>query len=122
MYLLLWNILNLIIIFFNFIEIPIVIFLGNVVYDSQFEDSVFVTIYYIMIVVLILDLLFVRGRIAIRKQEVLINSHYFTIKKYLKFQFFLDLISLIILIIYVAVIDNLIYLKIFFYLKCFTLF
>lgn len=117
-----WNVLNILMVLYNFIEIPIIIFVANRVSKDKEEQDLLDLMNVISIAVFFADLLLVRTRIAYFDSEMLVRRYELTLKHYLKAQIYMDVIPIVVLTIYFFVgVKELIYLKMLFYLKLYSL-
>jgi hypothetical protein len=112
-----WNLLIFLAIFYNFLEIPIVIFMTGKAYDDEFGYDTSLAIQLLMIYLFTIDLLLVRPRVAFELKGHLIKEHSEIARHYLGGQALVDSLALVILVIFVVVAQDMVYLKLLFYLK-----
>lgn len=112
-----WNLLIFLAIFYNFLEIPIVIFMTGKAYDDEFKYEVSLGMQLLMIYLFSIDLLLVRPRVAFELKGRLIKEHSEIARHYLGGQALVDGLALVILVIFVVVAQDMVYLKLLFYLK-----
>lgn len=72
---LLWNMLNLIVIFYNFLQIPIVILVASADEQDYYTWDIFKYVDIGCLAVLFLDLFFIRFRVAINQKEQLVTDN-----------------------------------------------
>lgn len=117
---LLWNMLNLIVIFYNFLQIPIVIFVASADEQDYYTWKIFTHIDMGCLAVLFLDLFFVRWRVAINRKEQLVTNSEVILTQYLQLGGMIDLAALIVYFIEFFVHGDAIYVKLLFYVKYYT--
>lgn len=116
-----WQFMMLIVLWFHLFEIPLVIFFGEVVYLSEFENGWSAGFNYFTLAVLIVDSL-VKLNTGFYRDGLVVLSRKKIIKRYLKLSFWLDSIAISVLIIYIALHNpNVAYLKLLFYVKCYDI-
>ncbi len=118
-------------ILYNFFELPISIFLTDRVYKDQFSVSIYdyskspvwIFINLFLLHALLADMIIVRWNLSFYQDGELVTRRYAIIKKYLKYEVYLDSVSFIVLLIYISGdYRDLVYLKILFYLKVYALY
>lgn len=116
-----WQFLMLIVLWFHLFEIPLVIFFGEVVYTSEFDNDWSLGFNYFTIVALVFDSL-IKLNTAYYREGLVVLSRRKIVRRYFRLSFWLDVISLAVLIVYIALDSyKFAYLKLLFYLKCYDI-
>ena len=117
---LLWNMLNLIVIFYNFLQIPIAILVASADEQDYYTWRIFTYVDIGCLSVLFLDLLFVRFRVAIGQEERPVTDNGVILTQYLQLGAVIDVVAFIVYCIQFLVHGDAIYVKLLFYLKYYT--
>jgi len=116
-FLLFWNTLNIVGIAFNFIWIPIVLLFVVYVGISDIHSLPLYIINGVFLLIFLIDLLFIRWRIAYRNNQGLVTDCGLILMNYLKLGFWLDLIVWVCILLSLVLNYHVIWIKIVFLLK-----